>query len=258
MTQAAGEVGLTPTGLAKVCARLAIPNPPRGYWRKRSEVRAAEVRPALPLDQFPADEPVMIGQERSKSRLPQSRMSAADRQAQMIEVGMDLIRQEGIGACTIARVAAIAGVSESLAFNYCKSRDDLLANIARKEFADRHAYRRAQVARGSNLEERVRLSSLSYLESAKQSGGVYELLMQVPAVRQQLDAENEKGLAEATPVTADYVAANSRWSGNESYWKTHVLTLATQRVANLQAAGAGTFDECAKVALAMTGIVYQA
>ncbi|MEN8722220.1 MAG: TetR/AcrR family transcriptional regulator [Alphaproteobacteria bacterium] len=256
LTKAAIKVGLTPTGLAKLCSRMAIPHPPRGFWRKREEARAAEQRPPLSLDRFAADEVIVIDKDRARSRLPRSRLSSTERASQMIEIGARLIRQEGLAACTITRIAEEAGVSESLAFNYCKSRDELLIAIARQELADRHLYRREQVRKGKTLEERVRLSSLSYLERASQSGSVYELLMQLPVVRDGLRGEVKAGVAGETPVTAEFVAKNSRWSADESYWKTHVLTVATQRVANLQAAGAGTHDECAKVALAMTGIVY--
>ena len=36
MRQLADQFGITGTGLAKICARLDVPCPPRGYWAKKA------------------------------------------------------------------------------------------------------------------------------------------------------------------------------------------------------------------------------
>jgi hypothetical protein len=46
MTQLAKEYGISDVGLAKVCKRLEVPRPPRGYWRKL-EVGRAPPKPKL-------------------------------------------------------------------------------------------------------------------------------------------------------------------------------------------------------------------
>ena len=36
MIRLAAQYGITGTGLAKICARLNVPCPPRGYWAKKA------------------------------------------------------------------------------------------------------------------------------------------------------------------------------------------------------------------------------
>jgi hypothetical protein len=36
MSRLATQYGITGTGLAKICARLNVPCPPRGYWNKKA------------------------------------------------------------------------------------------------------------------------------------------------------------------------------------------------------------------------------
>jgi hypothetical protein len=36
MSKLAAQYGITGTGLAKICARLNVPCPPRGYWAKKA------------------------------------------------------------------------------------------------------------------------------------------------------------------------------------------------------------------------------
>ena len=47
LTIVAKEVGLTGNALAKICDRLLVPYPPRGYWAKQSVGKAPD-RPPLP------------------------------------------------------------------------------------------------------------------------------------------------------------------------------------------------------------------
>lgn len=47
MATVAGKYGLSDVGLAKICRRLDVPVPWRGYWRKK-EVGQKVKRPALP------------------------------------------------------------------------------------------------------------------------------------------------------------------------------------------------------------------
>ena len=43
MSQLAEEEGISDRGLAKICARLDIPRPPRGYWAKVQAVLKVKV-----------------------------------------------------------------------------------------------------------------------------------------------------------------------------------------------------------------------
>ncbi|MES9811651.1 MAG: hypothetical protein ABW161_02640 [Candidatus Thiodiazotropha sp.] len=59
MTQLAKEYGVSDVGLAKVCKRMEVPRPPRGYWRKL-EVGRAPSKPKLkPLTKHGIDSVVI-------------------------------------------------------------------------------------------------------------------------------------------------------------------------------------------------------
>ncbi len=59
MTQLAKEYGISDVGLAKVCKRMDVPRPPRGYWRKL-EVGRAPPKPKLkPLTKHGIDSVVI-------------------------------------------------------------------------------------------------------------------------------------------------------------------------------------------------------
>jgi hypothetical protein len=53
VTEVAKELGISNVGLAKICARLSVPRPPRGYWQKLEvgkAVRAPRLLPAEEVD----------------------------------------------------------------------------------------------------------------------------------------------------------------------------------------------------------------
>lgn len=45
MSKLAQELGVSGSYLARVCARLDVPRPPRGYWAKRAVGRAPAITP---------------------------------------------------------------------------------------------------------------------------------------------------------------------------------------------------------------------
>jgi hypothetical protein len=49
MSKVAAEYGLSDVGLAKVCERLEVPRPPRGYWARVAHGHVVERPPLLPL-----------------------------------------------------------------------------------------------------------------------------------------------------------------------------------------------------------------
>lgn len=254
LAEVARRFGMSAGGLSKLCHRLDIPYPPKGYWRRGEKGRSAVSRPPLPINDLPADDPISFASGRSTSRRPRSRLTPDQRAAQMMQAAAEIIEAEGLAACTITRIAEHAGVSESLAFKYCGSRSAIIARLARRELAELHAYRREQVKKGRTLEERVRLSTLAYLEQMRDRGQLLHVLLNVPEVNREITGEVDAQIEKITPVTADFVASKSRWKGDEAQWKTLALTAATRRMGALLGGGAGTFDECAKVALALTGI----
>src|ERR1700732_2771407 len=54
-----------------------------------------------------------------------TRMSAADRRQQLIEVSIDLFSRKGFGGTTTKEIAAAAGVTEAIIFRHFPTKSDL-------------------------------------------------------------------------------------------------------------------------------------
>ena len=233
MTDAAKDFQISRNGLAKICDRLLVPYPGRGYWSRRNP-RKAETRPALPP--APAGgHLVAIAAGRAKSRRPRERMKPEERATQLISAAAQIIAKDGLAAATMRRVARDVGVSEALAHNYFKRRDDLFIALARRELAAMDAARLSDAGRGQNDSERVVLSTLSYLRQVNDRGALIQTLLNSPHVRAGLRSERE---ARATSARRDVTERiNTRYGvpRGTAYGATVILTAICLRAGRLLA-----------------------
>ncbi|HEX5263561.1 MAG TPA: TetR family transcriptional regulator, partial [Phenylobacterium sp.] len=154
LTVVAEDLSITRNGLAKVCDRLLIPYPGRGYWSKQKAVRQAG-RPSLPPAPELADETVSFSGDRSVSRRPRTRMARTERSEQLIEAVGLIIAKEGLHAATMKRVAREVGISEAQAHNHFSRRADLLLALARRELEAMNAVRESEIERADDSLSRV-------------------------------------------------------------------------------------------------------
>ena len=143
----AEELGVSGNALAKICSRLLVPYPPRGYWAKVSGGKAL-VRPSLPAAPEVNMRRVTISSERAASRRTRTRLKPSERREQLIDVAKEIILKEGMHAATMKRIAAHAGVSETQAYNYFGSQEKLFVALAIAETAK---IRAAQIAEVSQI-----------------------------------------------------------------------------------------------------------
>ena len=87
MNAIATEFGITGNGLAKICDRLLIPHPPRGYW-SGSDNRPKAPRPPLPPRPEDCDADVIISSQRAPSRRGRTRLSLTARRDQIVEAAV--------------------------------------------------------------------------------------------------------------------------------------------------------------------------
>lgn len=57
------------------------------------------------------------------------RLSSSDRREQMLDVAAQMIRTEGVGALTLARLALAAGVTKPIAYQHFETREGLLSAL---------------------------------------------------------------------------------------------------------------------------------
>src|SRR6185312_8365305 len=60
---------------------------------------------------------------------PNTRMSATDRRAQLIDVAIDLFSKKGFAGTTTREIAAAAGVTEAIIFRHFATKQDLYKAI---------------------------------------------------------------------------------------------------------------------------------
>jgi AcrR family transcriptional regulator len=63
------------------------------------------------------------------STVSRSRMSAEDRHAHFLEAARTLLREQGLEALTMERLAAACGVTKALPYRFFRNRDDVLVQL---------------------------------------------------------------------------------------------------------------------------------
>lgn len=190
LSAVARDLGLSSSGLSKICDRLMIPYPGRGHWGKAAAGRAPEP-PALPPAPPGVEDKIVIGGERPGSRRRRTRFSTAQRREQLIDAAAEIISAHGLPALTMKRVAQTAGISEAQAHNYFAQRRDLLVALARRELSAMETRRRAELDRGHDRYTRLALSTMAYLREAASRGALIQVLTQSAEVREALRAERQ-------------------------------------------------------------------
>jgi AcrR family transcriptional regulator len=250
MTVVAADLSLSRNGLAKICDRLLIPYPGRGFW-KRSKSSAIQNRPPLPPAPTGSTARVVIGGERAKSRRQRNRLAPDARMSELIEVAGRIVAKEGLAAATMKRVAREAGISEAQAHNYFSRRDDLLIALARRELAATESTRLTEAQRGEDNHTRVTLSTIAYLRQVQERGALIQTLLNSPAVRAGLRGERQARESSARRAVTDRL--NNRYGvpRDLAYGATVILTAVCLRAGRLLAERKIPLDMAERLSLAI-------
>lgn len=186
----AEDVGVSGNALAKICNRLLVPYPPRGYWTKNRSRIAAANRPPLPAAPEHDSLKLTISSVRAGSRRTRTRLAPAQRRDQLLGIAQDLIASDGLHAATMKRLAAQAGMSETQVYNYFGSREKLLVELARREFAKIRAARQVDLDATQDHYARIIRSTRTYLREIGQRGDLLQTLLSSPEVRSMLRKEH--------------------------------------------------------------------
>jgi AcrR family transcriptional regulator len=185
MSVLAREFGITGNALTKICNRVHVPYPSRGYWSKRAADQA-RLRIALPPAPTGMTEAITIALERAGSRRTHIRLSKAARREQLIDIAGRILTRDGAHAANMKRIAREAGISETQVYNYFRTREGLLVELAKRELNAISEGRRAELVRGHDHYSRLALSIRGYLRQVAERGVLLELLLRNPDVRLML------------------------------------------------------------------------
>lgn len=201
----AGDLGMTASGLAKLCDRMAIPRPNRKYWHLSLQEREKQ-RPALPAAPPDAGESVRLGGSR-QTRRARTRMSIEERREQLLDAAARIATIEGVQEVSLNRVAREVDISEAQAHNCFGRRINLLVALTRRELAAIERTRRGVISRGDDPITSVVLSTIFYLEEAETRGPLLQALLRVPEIKLALREERAEMRRQArAPVLASMQA----------------------------------------------------
>lgn len=233
LAQVAARVGLTATGLAKLCDRIDIPRPARTYWNlepaDRKRQRASHGRLG-----GNGQEPVQFG-ETPQRRRSRTRLAPDQRRAQLLDIAAGIVLNEGVTEVTLKRVAREAGITEAQAHNCFGRRIDLLLELTRRELTAVESTRREVIERGRDYVTAVVLSTVSYLEEAERRGPLLQALLMVSEVRQGLRAERDAVRERATAPVLSRMRRRYNFSDEEALCANAVLSAITLRAGSLLA-----------------------
>lgn len=201
LPQLSAELGISGNALAKICDRVLVPHPPRGYWSAGTGTRR-DVRPPLPAAPDDCDEDILISSRRAGSRRGQSRMSTEARADHIRGAAADMVLASGVGSVTMKAVARRAGISEALAYRYFPSVLDLLADMARREQAQMAQMQADQVAGHDDYSARARASVVGFLDYVEKRRGLLQALLAHAELRRLLNTEHRTRIAANTETYA--------------------------------------------------------
>jgi AcrR family transcriptional regulator len=182
LTAVATEMRVSSNALAKICNRLLVPYPSRGYWARVGGGKSI-ARPPLPAAPESGTQRVTISAERSASRRTRTRMQPTERREQLIGVAREIILAQGLHAASMKHIAAKAGISETQAYNYFGSREKLFIALAISESAKIQAAQRADISQFKDHYEQVIASTRTYLRQTERRAGLLQMLNRMPEVR---------------------------------------------------------------------------
>jgi AcrR family transcriptional regulator len=189
LSAVAANLGLSGNALAKICNRLLVPYPSRGHWARRG---APKARPPLPAAPEEVHSRFTISAHRAASRRTRTRLDPAVRREQLISVAEQIVVKQGVHAATLKQIASVSGISETQAYNYFGTREKMLAELARREFAKIRLARQEDLDRAPDHYARITLTTRTYLRQIAERGGLLQTLLSSPDVRTMLRKEHRK------------------------------------------------------------------
>ncbi len=236
LSAVARELGVSASGLAKICDRTSIPYPSRGHWGKVKAGRAPSP-PQLPPAPDGVENALTIAPGQPVSRRATSRLPLEERRAHLLDAAAQIIVREGLHAVSIKRVARDVGLTAPRAYHFFPSVDDLLVELARRELQAVRLARQQRVDTATRPSERLRLSTVTYLREVASRGGLLQVLQAAPAVRKGLRREQRAIRAANTEVVAGRFSHSHGVPEDISRAATTVLTSAVLRTGRILARG---------------------
>lgn len=119
------------------------------------------------------------------------RLSRRDRRDVLLDAAAQLLAEHGASAVTMDSVAAVAGVSRPLLYKHFANREQLVADLVRREVDAIDAEVSTAIAGLTTVEQIVRVSAEAVVESIVRRGGVVQPLLRAALADEQLRREQQ-------------------------------------------------------------------
>ena len=107
---------------------------------------------------------------------PRTRMSAAQRRQQLVEVGRRIFAEYGYDAATVEEIAAVAGVSKPVVYEHFGGKEGLYAVVCDRELA----YLGAEITeslRGEGSRRRIERAAMALLRYVEERTDGFRILV---------------------------------------------------------------------------------
>lgn len=250
LQEVARTLGMTASGVAKMCDRLQVPRPTREYWR----LSVAERRKARPSFLPPMSDDIRATGSASNNgaaRQGRKRLPIAARKAQILDIAGRLCLDEGIDEVSLNRIAREAGISEAQAHNCFARRIDLLSALARREIARYEESRHAVEQRGGDRMTQIVMSTVNYLSEAGRRGALLQALLLEPEVRKLMRGDFEITRTMTSKPIVEAMSSSYGMSEEEAYGSNWLVTAITLRTGSLVSAGRLSTENAIRLCLPM-------
>lgn len=248
--EVARTLGMTASGVAKMCDRLRVPRPTRDYWRlsvaERRKARPALLPPVSDDSGAASSAPDSGTQKQGRKRLP-----IAARKAQMLDIAGRLCLDEGIDEVSLNRVAREAGISEAQAHNCFARRIDLLMALAQREVDKYEESRHAVEQRGHDRMTQIVMSTVNYLSEAGRRGALLQTLLLEPEVRKLMRGDFEITRTMTSKPVVEAMSSSYGMSEEEAYGSNWLVTAISLRTGSLVSAGRLSTENAIRLCLPM-------
>lgn len=248
LVQVGERLGMTASGVSKICDRMQIPRPDRNYWRLSPSQRAA-VRPAqLPE---PNSQKTLTPSPQHQAPAGRKRLPLALRRAQMMDIAAQICLQEGADAVSLNRMASEIGISEAQAHNCFARRIDLLIALAQREVDDYEESRRKVGHRGRDRYSHIIMSTINFITESGRRGALLQSLLLDPEVRELMRGNFDQTRASVSKPIVAAMAANYGMSAEEALGSNWLVTAISLRTGRLVSAGRLTPENAIRLCLPM-------
>jgi len=119
-----------------------------------------------------------------------TRLAPGARRDQILDHAAELVLTEGVHGVAMERVAAAAGVSKGLVYNYFADRTALFAALLQREQSDLNARGMAGAMEATDFADLIRRTTGLYLQQTKERGALIAALLADPVLERQMEEES--------------------------------------------------------------------